>query len=183
MHYLSGLSASAMYHGHGLNLSTLESIVFTSFFQDVNTFRVTAYNCGTKQILINSATHNSLMGPRRYWWIYWSSEQLKDTTKDLGISVLGLVPLWTWAPDKEGLTTMITFIHLELNVTPVLDGHHTPAGWLPSLTTSKSMSLHVHPSTLGYLLPPTSASSRDLESVEEIVPRVQCFQAFLLVYS
>lgn len=49
-----------------------------------------------------------LMGPRTSWWIYWSSEQLKDATTDMGISVLGLVPLWTWIPNKEGLTPMTT---------------------------------------------------------------------------
>lgn len=56
---IAGLSASAMDHHHGLTLSTQESIVFTSFFQDVNTFRVVTYNWGTKQILINSTQHKS----------------------------------------------------------------------------------------------------------------------------
>lgn len=37
------------------------------------------------------AIHN-LMGPRRYWWIYSSSEQLKDTTKGHGYFDFGFGP-------------------------------------------------------------------------------------------
>lgn len=87
-----------------------------------------------------TATHN-LMGSRRHQWIYRSSEQPKDTAEDMGISVLGLVPLWTWIPPKDGLITMIiNSHHWELNVMPVLDGHHTALGWLPSLHPPRPMS-------------------------------------------
>lgn len=166
MHHQEPVSASAMDHGHGLSLSTQESIVFTSFLQDVNTEwqHTTLWDqTDTNQF---TATHN-LMGSRRHQWIYRSLEQLKDTAEDMGISVLGLVPLWIWIPSKDGLITMrINSHHWELNVMPVLDGHHTALGWLPSLHPPRPM----FPSSAPQ--PPTLASSRDLESVQEIVPRV-----------
>lgn len=111
---------------HGLPLSTQESIVLTSPFQDVNTSRVTVHNLiDTNQFI---ATHN-LMGPRRYWWIYWSSKQLKDTTKDMGISVR----VWSLCEReshiKRGSWQWSQIDQWESHVMSISEGHHTAGGW------------------------------------------------------